>query len=98
MGLGQVEQMQIGQVESVVGKGRAIGEISVKDRKLAKKLQERFTFLSNKAQSITSLIVIAGHIRDGKVLVIIEVVVDGEVGVVALGELEEGGDEDLAGG
>ena len=98
MGLGQVEQMQIGQVESVVGKGRCIVLISVKDRKLANKLQERFTFLSNKAQSITSLIVIAGHIRDGKVLVIIEVVVDGEVGVVALGELEEGGDEDLAGG
>lgn len=96
--MGQVEEMQIGLVGRVVGKDRGIGEIVINDSKLASNLQERFTLLSNKAQSITSLIVIAGHMREGKVLVIVEVGVDGEVGVAALGELEEGGDEELAGG
>jgi hypothetical protein len=90
--------MQIGLVGSVVGKGRGTVVIGINDRELANKFQERFTFLPNKTQPITFLIIKAGHIRESKVLIVIEVVIDRKVGIVALGELEEDGGEELAGG
>ena len=98
MGLGEVEQMQIGLVGSVVGKGRGTVVIVINDMKLANNLYQRFPLLPNKTHPITSLIIKASHIGESKVLIIIEVVINRKVGVVALGELEDGGGEELAGG
>ena len=52
--------------------------------------------LSDEAESVVFLVLVAGHVGDGEVLIVVKVLVKGKVTVVALSDLKEGRNLDLA--
>ena len=52
--------------------------------------------LSDEAESVIFMVLIAGHVRNGYVLVVVKILVDGEVVVIPLSDLQKRRDFELA--